>query len=155
MKKRILLGILLSAVICIVSVFTSLLAVQAEPTDVKGDINCDGVCDLRDYKLLKRKLWSLPIVDSVDETKFDFDGNGKVTSDDKAAMGAYLWDNNGDGKFDKDDYKMIEKYLTNYNSDAFTDAWLKKADFDGDGDVDLTDLNGVGNEVYEVWSQPY
>ena len=32
---------------------------------------------------------------------------------------------------------------------------LKKADFDGNGVVDLLDLNGVGNEVYEIWSGRY
>ena len=152
MKKRFLIGIVLALIICSITAFTSVLAVV--PTDVKGDINCDGVCDLKDYRLLRRKLSGLPIAD-FDESKFDFDGNGRITNNDATAMSVYLWDNNGDGKFDKNDYKMIEKYLTNYNSDAFTADWLKKADFDGDGDVDLVDLNGVGNEVYEVWSGRY
>ena len=155
MKKRLMLGILLSLTVCIASVFVSVFAVQAEPTDVKGDINCDGVCDLKDYKLLKRKNWNLSIADPVDETKFDFDGNGTINNSDATAMSIYLWDNNGDGKFDKNDYKMIEKYLSGYNLEAFNEAWLKKADFDGDGTVDLSDLNGVGNEVYEVWSGRY
>lgn len=153
MKKRLFIGVILALIIFSITAFTSVLAI--EPTTVKGDINCDGVCSLDDYKLLRRKINNLSITVAVDNTKFDFDGNGTINIKDLTAMGVYLWDNNGDGKFDKNDYKMIEKYLTNYNTSKFTAAWLKKADFDGNGVVDLADLNGVGNEVYEVWSGRY
>lgn len=153
MKKRFFIGILLAVIICSITAFTSVLAI--EPTTVKGDINCDGVCNLDDYKLLRRKINNLSITVAVDENKFDFDGNGVINIKDMTAMGVYLWDNNGDGNFDTNDYKMIEKYLTNYKTSKFTADWLKKADFDGNGVVDLADLNGVGNEVYEVWSGRY
>ncbi|MEE1002150.1 MAG: hypothetical protein U0L17_00175 [Acutalibacteraceae bacterium] len=153
MKKRFFVGTILALIICSITAFTSVLAV--EPTTVKGDINCDGVCDVNDYKLLKRKVLNLSISGVVDESKFDFDGNGKIEQKDMTAMGVALWDNNGDSSFDKNDYKMIEKYLTNYNNIDFSANWLKKADFDGNGVVDLLDLNGVGNEVYEIWSGRY
>ena len=153
MKKRFLAGVLLALIICSITAFTSVLAI--ETTSVKGDINCDGVCNLLDYRLLSCKVANLSIDVPVDDSKFDFDGNGLINSNDITAMSVYLWDNNGDGRFDKTDYKMIEKYLTNCQTDVFNDVWLEKADFDGNGVVDLVDLNGVGGEVYEFYTGRY
>ncbi len=153
MKKRFLIGFLLIAVVCLSTVFTSVFAVEA--TDVKGDIDCDGVCNITDYRLLKRKINNSTITVEVDETKFDYNGDGSVNLKDSDAMSVSLWDINGDSKFNTSDYRMLEKYLADYSFDKVTNFNKNKCDFNADGTIDFNDLNGIANEVFDLWTKPY
>lgn len=81
MKKRILC-IIMSVVLCagIVGAVFCFTGAAAAPTTVKGDINCDGVFDYKDHDVLLKYLcgYDASSFDAFDESKCDYNGDGKV-----------------------------------------------------------------------------
>jgi len=155
MFKRIVICFCVTIIVISACVFSTSLAFES--TGVKGDLNCDGVLNSKDYSLLSSYIRTGK--GDYDLSDVDFNGDGSVNDSDKTSMKAAIvinFDINGDGKLNVLDFRMLEKYLTGYDVSKLKSFNLSKCDHNGDGRVSFLDLNQLGYyELFEFFSPPY
>lgn len=156
MKKRFLMCLILTLVV----VFSSVVFIPAlagESTSVKGDINYDGVLSGEDHNLLYKYVYAKDTLVGVDYdgSKLDYNGDGIVDKNDLTKIRIALWDVNSDGSFGKTDYYLLEQYLSDYDMTKISKFNLAKCDYNDDGTVDMLDLNGFGNLLFDRYSPRY
>ncbi|MGN0172914.1 MAG: dockerin type I repeat-containing protein [Acutalibacteraceae bacterium] len=150
MKKRFIVCLAL-ALIAACSAFIFLgSSAFAVTTNVRGDINCDGVLDRKDYLLLKRYLAGEDLSgETFDESKCDIDQNGQIDKSDLITLLGPASDLSGDNKLTRTDFNLLQRYITKCDMSKVT-FYESKADYNCDGKIDLADLRGIANDASDM-----
>ena len=85
------------------TIFVAQFEFVAEPSDVVGDLNHDGLCDVADIDLL-----TVEVLAGTHDTDFDLNADGLVNQDDRVEFievlkNTYFGDANLDGEFNSSD----------------------------------------------------
>lgn len=141
MKRKIILSILL------ITTFLFCINVNAETEILYGDVDGNGVVEIKDATLIDKYLTDDAELDYAAQVRADVDRDNKVTRNDSKLITAYLEDKidlpvkmgdvNEDGVIDETDAAKIEEYSA--DNTTFTDAQKLKADVNVDNYVDVQD----------------
>ena len=109
-----------------------------------GDVNGDGKVDKDDAELVQKYDAGTGSLTDDEKKRADVNGDGVIDAGDVLKIlnmiidkNAVFGDVNGDGKLTQEDVDLIKNY--DAGTGSLTDAEKKRADVNGDGDVDAGD----------------
>lgn len=112
--------------------------------DLLGDVNGDGIVDEKDVELVQKYDAGTGSLTDDEKKRADVNGDGVIDAGDALKIlnmiidkNAVFGDVNGDGKLTQEDVDLIKNY--DAGTGSLTDDEKKRADVNGDGDVDAGD----------------